>query len=112
MKKLMLAVCLLFFGTLVNAQKNYAVMLTDATTGNAITGASITIRSTGKIIPISESGNALVTALPADTLDIKAKGYGDREIVLAFQSSAISVEMRTKPVPVKKTVAVKPKRKS
>lgn len=112
MKKLMLAVGLLFLGTLIYAQKNYAVMLTDAITGNAITDASIKIRSTGKVIPVSESGNALVNASPADTLDIQAKGYGNREIVLALQSSAISVEMRTRPVPAKKTAAIKTKRKS
>jgi hypothetical protein len=89
------------------AQQNYAVMVTDAKTGTPIKGASIIIKSTGKMVPTSEYGNVVVLASPDDSLQVKYKGYKDRQISLVNQSMAISIEMEAKPKPV----ATKPKKK-
>ena len=104
----MLLLGLVLSGFLSQAQKNYAVMVIDAKTGNPITTASIKIKSTGMVVPISLSGNALIVATAADTLQIHSKGYGDREIILAGQSSAISIVMQ--PKVDKKPVAAKAKK--
>lgn len=99
---------LVMSASLLHAQKNYAVMVTDAKTRNAIKGASIIIKSTGKIVPTSESGNVVILASPDDSLQVKYKGYKDRVIGLAEQSVAISIEMEAKP---KTPVAIKPKKR-
>ncbi len=49
-----------------------------------------------------------VFASPDDSLQVRAKGYGDREIQLAGQSVAISIEMQ--PKVNKKPVAARPKK--
>ncbi|MEO6252187.1 MAG: hypothetical protein ABIO79_02745 [Ferruginibacter sp.] len=108
MRILLMIIGLVLCSSLLHAQKNYAVMVTDAKTGTPIKGASIIIKSTGKIVPTSESGNVVIFASPDDSLQVKFKGYKDREIGLANQSVAISIEMEAKPKPA---VAVKPKRK-
>lgn len=104
----MLLLGFVLVAALAQAQKNYAVMLIDSKTGNPITTATIKLRSTGQVIPISQAGNALVTTIPQDTLLVRATGYTDREILLALQSSAFSVVMQPK---IKnKPVAARPKK--
>ena len=99
---------LVFSSFLVHAQKNYAVMVTDSKTGNPIAGASVKIMSTGKIIATSVSGNVVIFASPDDSLQIRFKGYKDRQIQLAPQSAAIGIEMELKP----KAVISRPKKKN
>lgn len=107
LRKFAILIGLLLGSIFLHAQKNYAVMVTDAKTGNAIVGASILIKSTGKTVETSGSGNAVIAALPEDSLKISFKGYKDREISLLEQSVAISIVMYLKPLPV----ATKPKKK-
>ena len=107
MRILMMVTGLVLCSSLLYAQQNYAVMVTDAKTGTPIKGASIIIKSTGKMIPTSEYGNVVVMASPEDSLQVKYKGYKDRQIALANQSIAISIEMEAKPKPV----ATKPKKR-
>ncbi|MEO6541972.1 MAG: hypothetical protein ABIN74_13300 [Ferruginibacter sp.] len=109
MRSLVLVISLVMSVSLLHAQKNYAVMVTDAKTGIAIRGASIIIKSTGKIVPTSEFGNVVILASPDDSLLVKFKGYKDRQIGLAEQFIAISIEMEAKPKP---PVATKPKKKN
>jgi hypothetical protein len=97
MRKFILLIGMLLSSFLLHAQKNYAVMVTDLKTGNPIAGASVKIRSTGKTIATSGSGNVIILASPDDTLQIHFKGYNEREIQLAGQSVAIRVEMYPKP---------------
>lgn len=106
---------ILFFGLvlssfLLHAQKNYAVMVTDSKTGKPIIGASVKIMSIGKIVTTSKSGNIVILASPDDSLQILCKGYKDREIRLAGQPVAISIEMD--PKPNKGLVTPKPKKKT
>ncbi len=85
-------------------------MVTDSKTGNPIKGASVKIKSTGKIVPSSGSGNVVILASPDDSLQVRFKGYKDREIQLAGQSAAISIEMV--PKPNKAPVTSKPKKRN
>lgn len=106
----MLLVGLVLSSFLLHAQTSYAVMVTDSKTGNPIAGASVKIRSTGKTVATSSSGNVVILASPNDSLQIQFKGYKDREIKLEGQSVAISIEMEPKPKvisrPKKKTTKV------
>ena len=104
----MILIGLVLSSSLLHAQKNYAVMVTDAKTGTPIKGASIIIKSTGKAVPTSEFGNVVILASPDDSLQVKFKGYKDRQIGLAEQSMAISIEMEAKPKP---PVVNKPKKR-
>jgi len=103
----MMVIGLVLCGSLLHAQTNYAVMVTDAKTGTPIKGASVIIKSTGKAVPTSEFGNVVILASPEDSLQVKFKGYKDRQISLVNQSMAISIEMEVKPKP---PVASKPKK--
>jgi hypothetical protein len=94
---------------LLHAQKNYAVMVTDSKTGNAISGASIKIMSTGKVTATSESGNVVMLISPADSLQITAKGYKNRKLNMAGQFIALSIILD--PVPEKDKIIPKPKKK-
>ena len=117
MRTLTILIGFVLSSLLLHAQKNYAVMVTDSKTGNPIAGASVIIKSTGKTVVTSGSGNVVILASPNDSLQVKFKGYKDREIGLEGQAVAISIEMVSLPkkVPVaprakKKTKAVKPKK--
>lgn len=107
MKKLTILIGLVLGGFLLHAQKNYAVMVLDSRTGNPIIGATIKIKSTGKIVNTSESGNVVISASPEDSILIRSKGFKDRQISLVNQSMGISIVMEPKP----KVVISKPKRK-
>jgi hypothetical protein len=107
MKKfIVMAVLVLGCGKLY-AQTYYAVMVMDSRNGNPITGASIKIKPSGKVIITSESGNAVVFASSEDSLQVQSKGYKDRAISMQNQPLAISILM----TPVPKVVASKPKKK-
>lgn len=110
MKKFILLTGLVLGSFLLHAQKNYAVMVTDSKNGNPIAGASVIIRSTGKTVVTSGSGNVVILASPADSLQIQFKGYKDREIKLENQSAAISIEMVS--IPKKVPVAPRAKKKT
>jgi hypothetical protein len=107
MRKLIMLIGLMLGSFLLHAQKYYAVMVLDSKAGEPISGASIKIKSTGKILTTSESGNAVIQALPTDSLQIQFKGYKERQIALADQSQAISIVMVATP----KVIASKPKKK-
>jgi hypothetical protein len=106
MNKLVILVALMMCSFLLHAQKNYAVMIADSKTGNPIKGAAIKIISTGITVNTSESGNAVILALPDDSLHIQSKGYKDRAISMVNQGIAISIMME--PKKVKAPVAKKP----
>ena len=105
----MLLFSLVLSSFLLQAQKNYAVMVTDSKTGNPIAGASIKIISTGKIVATSVSGNAVILVSPDDSLKISCKGFKDRKLQMAGQFVAISIILD--PVSVKAKIAAKPKKK-
>ena len=111
MRTLTILIGFVLSSLLLHAQKNYAVMVTDSKTGNPIAGASVIIKSTGKTVVTSGSGNVVILASPNDSLQVKFKGYKDREIGLEGQAVAISIEMQAKPKAViskrKKKKAVK-----
>jgi hypothetical protein len=104
-----LLIFLLLSSVLLHAQKNYAVMVTDSKTGNAIVGADIKIISTGAISKTSESGNVVMLISSEDSLLITAKGYKERKLQMANQFIALSIVLD--PAPVKDKIAVKPKKK-
>lgn len=109
MKKwLTILIGLMLCSFLLHAQKYYAVMVLESKAGNPISGASIKIKSTGKILKTSESGNVVVQASPDDSLQIQFKGYKDRQISLVDQSIAISIVMEQVQT---KQVASRPKKK-
>ena len=94
---------------LLHAQKNYAVMVSDSKTGNAIAGASIKILSSGKTFVASESGNVVMLISPDDSLQVSAKGYKNRKLQMAGQFIALSIILD--PIPNKDKAALKPKKK-
>lgn len=106
-KRFILTSCVAIYSFGLKAQKNYAVMVVDGKTGNAIQGAAIKIKSTGATIKTSPSGNAVISAPPDDSLMISFRGYNDRKISLSGQSVAISIAMDPSPKPV----STKPKKK-
>ena len=107
MRKLILIIGLVLSGYILHAQTYYAVMVLDSKAGEPIIGATIKIKSTGELLTTSQSGNAVVFASPADSLQIQCKGYKDRAISLVNQSQSISIVMVSSP----KVVASKPKKK-
>ena len=110
MKKWILFAIMLLGSFLLQAQKNYAVGVTDSKTGNAIAGAFIKIMSTGKVSTISLSGNVVMLISENDSLLITAKGYKDRKLQMAGQFIALSIILD--PLPYSKNkIANKPKRK-
>ncbi len=106
MKKFAILFWLVLGGYILHAQTHYAVMVLESKSGSPITGATIKIISTGEKVTTSESGNVVILASPADSLQIQFKGYKDRKISLANQSQAISIVMEAQP----KVVATKPKK--
>jgi hypothetical protein len=109
MRRLAMLIGLILGSFLLHAQKNYAVMVTDSKTGKAIVGVSLKIISTGKTITTSQSGNAVIFVTPEDSLQITAKGYKDRKLLMAGQFIALSIILD--PAPVKDKIASKPKKK-
>ena len=109
MKKIMLLTLMLLGSFLLHAQKNYAVMVTDSKTGNAIAGASVKIMSTGKITNTSESGNVVMLISPNDSLLISCKGYKERKLRMAGQFIALSIILD--PLPAKDKIAPNPRKK-
>ena len=109
MKKLTMSIGFILSSFLLHAQKNYAVMVTDSKTGNAISGVSIKIMSTGKVTATSESGNVVMLISPDDSLLITSKGYKDRKLQMAGQFIALSIILD--PVPEKDKIIPKPKKK-
>jgi hypothetical protein len=109
MRKLSMLLGFVLGSFLLHAQKNYAVMVSDSKTGNAIAGASIKIMSTGKISTSSESGNVVMFISPDDSLMITAKGYKDRKLLMAGQFIALSIILDR--VSHKEKIAPKSKRK-
>ncbi len=97
MKNFILMSGLVLSSFLLHAQKNYAVMVADSKTGNPIIGATVKIKSTGKTVATSESGNVVIFASPDDSLQVKFNGYKDREIAMEGQAVAISIVMEPKP---------------
>ena len=100
---------LLLGSFLVDAQKNYAVMVTDSKTGNVIAGASVKILSSGKVVSTSGSGNVVMLISPDDSLQVTAKGYKERKLQMAGQFIALSIVLD--PLPVKDKASIKPKKK-
>lgn len=84
---------LLLCSFLLHAQKNYAIKISDAKTGNGIINAAVKIKSTNKTIITNASGTVVIFALETDVLQISSHGYTRREIALAGQSIAIDVIM-------------------
>jgi hypothetical protein len=109
MKKCTLMILWVLSGFMLHAQKNYAVMITDSKTGNAIAGATIKIMSTGKTIVTSESGNVVMFVSADDSLQITAKGYKDRKLQMAGQFVALSIILD--PVSEKDKIAPKARKK-
>lgn len=109
LRQLIVLTGLLLSGTSLQAQKNYAVMVTDSKTGKAIAGASVKILSTGETTATSESGNMVMLISPEDSLLITAKGYKNRKLQMAGQFIALSIILD--PVPVTDTIAPKLKKK-
>lgn len=105
----MILIGLVLSSFLLHAQKNYAVMVTDSKTGNPVVGAAIKIMSTGHIINTSQSGNVVLLVLPDDSLQVTAKGYKDRKLLMAGQFIALSIILD--PVPNQNKIITKPKKK-
>lgn len=107
MKTMIVLSTLMLSSFIVQAQKYYAVMVSDGKTANPLAGVSIKILSTGTTVNTSKSGNVVILALPDDSLQIQLNGYNDRKISLVDQSQAISILME----PKAKVVSTKPKKK-
>jgi hypothetical protein len=109
MKRITILIGLALNSFLLHAQKNYAVMVMDSRNGKPIVGASIKIMSTGRIINTSENGNVVLLISPDDSLQITAKGYKDRKLLMAGQFIALSIILDR--VPGKDKIAPKQKKR-
>lgn len=107
MKKLLIITAVFFYSGILHAQTYYAVGVLESTMGKPISGASVTIKSSGKVEITGESGNVVILASDKDSLQIQAKGYKERQIAMLNQPLAISIIMTAQPV----AVATKPKKK-
>jgi iron complex outermembrane receptor protein len=91
MRKLTLLLSLMLGTLLTQAQKNYAVKVTDSKTGNPITDASVRVKSTGKGAATNASGTASVQASPGDVMEVSSIGYTTQQITLSEQTSVTVV---------------------
>ena len=93
MKKLILFLGFATCSYLLHAQNYYAVKIADSKTGDAIRNASVKIKSNNTTVNTNESGTVVITASSADSLQVSAKGYANREIKLAEQPPSILIYM-------------------
>ncbi len=87
MRKLTLLLSLVLSGLLLQAQKNYAVKVTDSKTGNPIADASVKIKSTNKGAATNAVGTIVVKASPGDVLEVSSIGYTSQDVTLSEQTS-------------------------
>ena len=97
MKKLILSLSFLFCSYLLFAQQLFTVKVTDATTGNPLSNASVKIKSTKKGVTANNDGTLKIQANPNDVLEITNVGYISQLVTLTNQTD-ITVGLETSQV--------------
>ena len=97
MKKLILSLSFLFCSYLLFAQQLFTVKVTDATTGNPLSNASVKIKSTKKGVTANNEGTLKIQANPNDVLEVTSVGYKPQLVTLSNQTD-ITVALETSPV--------------
>lgn len=101
MKKILLIFVCTCCSFLLQAQKNYAVKIANATTGDPLDSAHVIIKSTGKNAITGVTGLLVMQAVPGDTLTVSRNGYTSQEAILSA-SSTVHVLLEKKPEEEKK----------
>jgi len=99
MKKQFLLFCLLLSSCLLSAQQTFTVKVTDSKSGDPVTNASATIRSTTKGATTNASGILKIQANANDVLDITSVGYkpvsvklsGNTDISVTLELSSVDL---------------------
>lgn len=94
MRKLLLLLSLLLGSSLMYAQKNYSIKVTDAGTGNPVTNASATVKSTSKGAISNNDGIIKIDANENDVVEITNVGYKPFTITLGSKTS-ITVSLQS-----------------
>lgn len=97
MKKLILSLCFLFCSYLLFAQQLFTVKVTDATTGNPLSNASVKIKSTKKGVTANNDGTLKIQANLNDVLEVTSVGYKSQLVTLSNQTD-ITVALETSQV--------------
>ncbi|MEO8772155.1 MAG: TonB-dependent receptor [Ferruginibacter sp.] len=82
MRKTILLLGMLISSTLIFAQQTYTVKVTDSKTGNAISNASATVKSTRKGATSNSDGILKIQAKEKDVLEITSIGYSAKLVTL------------------------------
>ncbi|HPH83806.1 MAG TPA: TonB-dependent receptor [Ferruginibacter sp.] len=85
MRKLLLSLCLILGAFVLKAQQTYTIKVTDAKTGNPVSNASVTVRSTKKGVSSGNDGNYSIQARANDVLEITSVGYKKSLVTLSTQ---------------------------
>jgi iron complex outermembrane recepter protein len=92
MKKFLLFVSFVFSSYLLFAQQTFTITVTDATTGNTVTNASVVVKATGKGAAANSNGVFTIQAKPNDVLEITCIGYKPQLVKLtAVAAVAVSL---------------------
>jgi iron complex outermembrane receptor protein len=92
MRKLLLSTCLLLCSYLLSAQQVYTIKITDSKTGNPVTNANASIRSTNNGSSTNSEGILQIRANTNDVLEITSVGYKPQELKLG-SSSEITIKL-------------------
>ncbi len=97
MRKLLLLSCLVLSSYLLSAQQNFTIKVTDSKTGNPVTNASATVRSTNKGSSTNNDGILQIKGKINDVVDITSVGYKPQSVKLSG-ASEISVSLEASSV--------------
>ncbi|MEP7109514.1 MAG: TonB-dependent receptor [Ferruginibacter sp.] len=86
MKQIFLFLSLFFYSCFLFAQQSVTVKVRDSKTGEALSSATVKIKSTKKETPANSEGVLIIQANTNDVLEISNIGYRTREVTLAGQS--------------------------
>ncbi|MDN3658849.1 TonB-dependent receptor [Ferruginibacter paludis] len=87
MKKPILSLIIIFCAHVVFAQQTYTVKVTDAKTGNPLSGVSAKIKSTKKGVISNTDGIVKIEGNSNDVLEISSVGYATQSVVLKNESN-------------------------
>src|SRR6188768_3015718 len=92
MRKTLLLLGMLISSSLMYAQQNYSIEVTDSKTGNPVANASATVKSTRKGATTGLDGTCKVQAKENDILEVTCIGY-DAKLVTLTAATEVTVSL-------------------
>jgi iron complex outermembrane receptor protein len=87
MKKLCLSLSLILSSYLLYAQQSYTIRVIDSRTGNAVSNASVNIKTTNKGGITNTNGTVTLQASANDVIEVSSIGYATQQITLGGQTN-------------------------